>query len=95
MLLYAKHQCKLLIIIYIYILIMYIYIYIYRVHVSYVSNIGRHVPLASHVALVVKNLLINAGNISDVGSIPGSGRFPWRRAWQPTPVVLPGDSHAW
>ena len=19
------------------------------------------------------------------------GRFPWRRAWQPTPVFLPGD----
>ena len=29
----------------------------------------------------------------DVGSIPGSGRFPWRRAWQPTPVCLPGESH--
>ena len=24
---------------------------------------------------------------------PGSGRFPWRRAWQPTPVFLPGKSH--
>ena len=22
-----------------------------------------------------------------------SGRFPWRRAWQPTPVFLPGKSH--
>ena len=21
------------------------------------------------------------------------GRIPWRRAWQPTPVFLPGDSH--
>ena len=27
-----------------------------------------------------------------MGSIPGSGRFPWRRAWQPTPVFLPGES---
>ena len=25
--------------------------------------------------------------------IPGSGRFPWRRAWQPTPVFLPGEFH--
>ena len=25
--------------------------------------------------------------------IPGSGRFPWRRAWEPTPVFLPGESH--
>ena len=23
-----------------------------------------------------------------MGSIPGSGRFPWRRAWQPPPVLL-------
>jgi len=25
---------------------------------------------------VVKNLLTNAGDIRDVGSVPGSGRFP-------------------
>ena len=24
---------------------------------------------------------------------PGVGRIPWRRAWQPTPVFLPGESH--
>ena len=34
-----------------------------------------------------------AYNAEDPGSIPGSGRFPWRRAWQPTPVFLPGKSH--
>ena len=45
------------------------------------------------VVLVVKNLLDNTGDLRDVGSIPGSGRFPWRRAWQPTPVFLPGESH--
>ena len=28
-----------------------------------------------------------------LGSIPGSGRFPWRRARQPTPVFLPRESH--
>ena len=27
------------------------------------------------------------------GLIPGSGRFPWRKAWQPTPGFLPGKSH--
>ena len=26
-------------------------------------------------------------------SIPASGRIPWRRKWQPTPVFLPGKSH--
>ena len=28
----------------------------------------------------------------DAGSIPGSGKMPWRRKWQPTPVLLPGKS---
>ena len=43
---------------------------------------------------VVNNLPANAG---DLGSIPGSdpwvGKIPWRRAWQPTPVFLPGKFH--
>ena len=42
---------------------------------------------------VVKNLPANAGDARDTGSIPGSGRFPWRRAWQLHPVFLPGESH--
>ena len=37
-----------------------------------------------------KESACSAGNL---GSIPGSGRFPWKRAWQPTPVFLPGESH--
>ena len=45
---------------------------------------------ASKVVLVVKNPPANAGDIRDVGLIPESGR---RRAWQPTPVYLPGESH--
>ena len=24
---------------------------------------------------------------------PWVGKIPWRREWQPTPVVLPGESH--
>jgi len=24
---------------------------------------------------------------------PWVGKMPWRRAWQPTPVFLPGESH--
>ena len=55
---------------------------------------GRGSPIgkASPVALVVKNLSADAGDIRDTGSMPGLGRFPWRRAWQPTPVFLPGES---
>ena len=29
-------------------------------------------------------------NVGDVGLIPGLGLL-WRRAWQPTPVFLPGE----
>ena len=35
----------------------------------------------------------SARNAGDPGSIPGSGKSPWRRKWQPTPVFLPGKSH--
>ena len=45
------------------------------------------------MALVVNNPAANAGDIRDVGSIPESRRSLWRRAWQPTPVFLPGESH--
>ena len=31
-------------------------------------------------------------NAGDPGLIPGLGRFPWRRKWQSTPVLLPGKS---
>ena len=31
--------------------------------------------------------------MGDLGSILGLGRFPWRRARQPTPVFLPGEFH--
>ena len=49
---------------------------------------------ASQVALAVKNLPGNAGDIRDTGLIPGLGRSPGRRrAWQPTPVFLPGKFH--
>ena len=38
---------------------------------------------------VVKNPPASAENAGDVGLIPESGRFPWRKKWQPTPVFLP------
>ena len=48
---------------------------------------------SSQVAVMVENSLANAGDLRDAGLIPGSGRFPWRRAQQHTPVFLPGESH--
>ena len=34
----------------------------------------------------------SAYNAGDLGLIPGLGRFPWRKAWQYTPVFLPRES---
>ena len=43
---------------------------------------------------MVKNLLANAGDTGEVGSIPEMGRSPGiPLAWQPTPVFLPGECH--
>ena len=46
----------------------------------------------SQIALVVKNLPANAGDSTDLYSIPGSGRYPRERNGN-TPVFLPGESH--
>ena len=44
--------------------------------------------------VAVKNLPANAGDMR-LGLNPWIGKMPWKRAWQPTPVVLPGESHGW
>ena len=40
-----------------------------------------------------KESTYSAGVARDVSSIPGSGRSPEGRAWQPAPVFLPGECH--
>ena len=35
----------------------------------------------------------SACNVGDPGSIPGLGRFPWRRERLPTPEFLPEEFH--
>ena len=47
---------------------------------------------ASQVALVVKNPPTNAGNMRCKFD-PWVWKIPWKRAWQPSPVFLPGESH--
>ena len=42
---------------------------------------------------VVKNPPTNAGDIRDIGSIPGWGRSPGGGSGPPTLVFLPGESH--
>ena len=45
----------------------------------------------SLVAQMVKNL--PAMNPGRPGFEPWAGKIPWRRAWQLTPVFLPGEYH--
>ena len=44
------------------------------------------------MAPVVKSLPANAGDMRSRFN-PWVGKIPWRRAQQPTPVFLPGESH--
>ena len=44
-------------------------------------------------ALLVKIPPANAGDVRDVGSIPGLDQIPWRKKWQPIPVFLPGEPY--
>ena len=50
---------------------------------------------ASQVALVVKNPPASAENIKEQGFDPRVRKIPWRRAWQPTVVFLPGELNGW
>ena len=51
--------------------------------------------MVSQMARVVRNPSANAGDLRDLGSIfnPWVRKIPWRRAWQPTLVFLPGEPH--
>ena len=58
---------------------------------EYQNDYGQLLTIwASQLGLVGKNPPANAGQVKDAGSIPFQ---PWRRAWQPIPVFLPGESH--
>ena len=49
--------------------------------------------MGSQVALKVKNLPANIGDVKRCRFNPWVRKILWRRAWQPTPVLLPGESH--
>ena len=45
------------------------------------------------MALAVKNVPANAGDLRDMGSIPGSGRYPVGGHDNPLQYSWPGESH--
>ena len=59
-----------------------------------------HLLNHSHIRLILEFLPCGSGgkkkpacNVEDLGLIPGSGRSPGVRKWQPTPVFLSGEFH--
>ena len=64
------------------------------------NNESFHLLLQFHYFIIgfpwwlrSKESSCNARDARDTGLIPESGRSPWRRKWQPTPVFLSGKSH--
>ena len=47
--------------------------------------------VVSLVAQMVKNLPVK----QETWFNPWVGKIPWKRKWQPTPVLLPGKFHGW
>ena len=43
---------------------------------------------------MVKKRPASEGDSRNTGLIPGLGRFPWSRKWQPALVLLPGRSQS-
>ena len=44
-------------------------------------------------AFLMPQMAKNLPAMRDPGFDPWVGKIPWRRAWQPTPVFLSGESH--
>ena len=42
---------------------------------------------------LVAQMVKNPSACRTPGFDPWVGKIPWRRAWQPTPLFLPGESH--
>ena len=58
--------------------------------IEVIKYVPKNIQLSKDLAQTVK---ASAYNVGDLGSIPGLGRYAWRRKWQPTPVFLPAESH--
>ena len=54
---------------------------------------GRRKEGASQVALVGKEPTCQWRRLKRFRFDPWVRKISWRRAWQPTPVFLPGESH--
>ena len=53
---------------------------------------GKHLTKSTTYSLVAQRWIICL-QYRIHGFDPWLGKIPWRRKWQPTPVILPGKSH--
>ena len=60
---------------------------------TYSSILAWKIPRGFLDGSAGKEYACNTGDAGDVSSIPGLGRSPWRRKWQPAPVFLPREFH--
>ena len=62
---------------------------------NFLAHLGCNssIPRSSWVVLVVKNQPTSAGNVKRLEFDPWVGKISWRRAWQPIPLFLPGESY--
>ena len=44
------------------------------------------------MVLLVKNPTESVGDVTDCGFDPWVEKIPWREAWEPIPIFLPGES---
>ena len=70
------------------------------------SNIASSVPIiilgvpqlalgTLHLDVSFQEFICQCRRHKRCGFNPWVGKIPWRRKWQPTPVLLPGESHGW
>ena len=52
-------------------------------------------PFLHLISMVAQTVKASAYNVGDPDSLRWVRKIPWRRKWQPTPVLLTGKSHEW
>ena len=58
-----------------------------------VTSLICKAPFSVQVSLMAQTVKNPPANAGDQDSIPGLGKSPWRRKWQPTPVFVPRESN--
>ena len=57
------------------------------------QRVGHDWAISLHVTFLVAQMVKNLPAMQET-QVQSLGKIPWSRKWQPTPVLLPGESHA-